>query len=679
MPPVLPNPAPDALTQFMVAAAAQRRANDRPPRTQAELAEQRTQLRQQIFASIGEYPETHVPLQAKIVEELPRTDYRIEKLLFQTRPDVWVTATAYVPNNLGSRKVPAVLAVHGHWPWARRDPVVQARCLGLVKLGFFVLAIDATGAGERHTAPGRGTYHGALYGATLWPSGQSLLGVQVYDNFRAVEYLKSRPEVDGTKLGITGASGGGNQSMNAGALIEDFRCVVPVCSVGNYQAYLRAACCVCEVMPNALRFTEEGAILGLLTAPRHLMVINATRDANQFSPVEAKKSVAFAQSVYDLLGAGNHLAHRIFESGHDYSQPMREAMYGWMTLALKNEGKGDPIPEPKFEVETPETLAIFNGPKRPVVTRMLPEVASQLGQAEVAKRNTLAPTHAQQWEATAIMQRNALQPVLGLPRELPKPIAELGKRETEGGFVRIPGILQGEAGPIPFRMMGLSNRLGTGAPVLALSLEGKEAALASPLVQQYAKAGHLILAPDLRGIGETASRSDAIAGAPDHNSAEHAIWLGYPLLGQWVTDVQTILKWMAIQPNPMAQLTLLGIGHASMIALTVAALDPALPGQVVVQQPMTSWVTPTAYPSGTPMGVLVPGILRVADVPHLAAMIAPRPLTIVDGITASGVRLGLDALTAAFQFTQTVYRVMAVEKRLRIRWRPNLLNLVQGE
>src|SRR5207248_9260624 len=163
-------------------------------------------------------------LEARNLGTLERDGYKIEKIVFQSRPDVWVTANAYVPAI--TEKIPAVLVVHGHWAGARRDPVVQARCLGLVKLGFFVLAVDAFGAGERYTKPAKGTYHGALYGVTLWPTGHSLLGMQVYDNRRAVDYLLTRKEVNG-KLGITGASGGGNQSMNAGGLDDRIQAVVP--------------------------------------------------------------------------------------------------------------------------------------------------------------------------------------------------------------------------------------------------------------------------------------------------------------------------------------------------------------------------------------------------------------------------------------------------------------------
>ena len=251
---------------FIRAQGADLRSGDEPPADRKAWEIRREALRGAMFAAMGPFPDKPCDLDAKIVGVLKRDGYRIEKILFQSRPDVWVTAHAFVPEG-AIGKAAAVLAVHGHWAWARRDPVVQARCLGLVKLGFFVLALDAFGAGERHPTPGKGTYHGALLGASLWPAGQTLLGMQVYDNRRAVDYLLTRPEVDGDRLGVTGASGGGNQTLYAGALDERFKAVVPVCSVGNYQAYLQAACCVCEVLPGALRFTEEGDVLGLV-APR---------------------------------------------------------------------------------------------------------------------------------------------------------------------------------------------------------------------------------------------------------------------------------------------------------------------------------------------------------------------------------------------------------------------------
>ncbi|MFM7870006.1 MAG: prolyl oligopeptidase family serine peptidase, partial [Planctomycetaceae bacterium] len=101
----------------------------------------------------------------------------------------------------------------------------------------FVLAVDAFGAGERAIGKQLGEYHGEMTAATLFPVGRPLSGIQVYENGRAVDYLISRPEVDAQRIGITGASGGGNQSMYAGAWDERFKAVAPVCSVGTYQAY----------------------------------------------------------------------------------------------------------------------------------------------------------------------------------------------------------------------------------------------------------------------------------------------------------------------------------------------------------------------------------------------------------------------------------------------------------
>ena len=142
----------------------------------------------------GGLPPEPCPLDARILGTLDRDGYRVERIIFRTFPDVWMTANAYVPRREGKR--PAILAVHGHWKGAKQDPVVQARCIGAAKLGFFVLAVDAFGAGERGVGKALGEYHGAMTAATLLPIGLPLSGLQVEENRRAVDYLRTRPEVD---------------------------------------------------------------------------------------------------------------------------------------------------------------------------------------------------------------------------------------------------------------------------------------------------------------------------------------------------------------------------------------------------------------------------------------------------------------------------------------------------
>jgi dienelactone hydrolase len=661
-------PESQAFAELMRTQARALHAKDQPPANRKDWDERRKKLREAMFAAMGSLPDKPSPLEPKEVGTLKRDGYRIEKLLFQSRPDVWVTANTYVPEGV-KWKMPAVLVVHGHWAGARRDPVVQARCLGLVKLGFFVLAVDAFGSGERYTKPALGTYHGALYGSTLWPAGLTLLGCQVYDNRRAVDYLLTRPEVDGERLGITGASGGGNQTMYAGALDERFRAVVPVCSVGTYQAYLHAACCVCEVLPGALRFAEEGDVLSLV-APRALLVINATKDAFQFSVGEAEKSIARARPIFKLYDADAKLKHAAFESPHAYNQAMRETMYGWMTQWLKGEGDGKPIPEPKHDVEKPEDLAVFPDERRPKGFLYPPSLAGREAKALLAKFATLKADHAEDWESTAVHMRTQLRKqVFGDFPAAPKPAAKKGELAKTGDVVTVPLIINPEPDlPLPvLHRYDTIARGGPGPACVLLHLDGKAAALKHPLAAALIAGGWAVSAPDLRATGETKPTGDAVKDAPDHNSTEHGLWLGRPLLGQWVFDVQCLLDWLALQPGlDRKRFAVIGIGQGGLVALCAAALlDDRVTAALTVDAP-ASYVTTEAYPKDTRMALLAPGLLRVGDVPHLAALSAPRRLIVAGGASSDDKALADKALKEAYGFTASVYKLHKADAKLTI-------------
>jgi dienelactone hydrolase len=663
---VLPQSQPQAFDALMRARGLALRAKDQPPATLAAWQTRREELRRAMLTAMGPVPEKPCPLEPRVLGALKRPGYRIEKVIFQSRPDVWVTSSLYLPDPARDR-LPAVLVVHGHWAGARRDPVVQARCLGLVQLGFVVVAVDAFGAGERYTRPAPGTYHGALYGSTLWPSGHTLLGMQVYDNRRAVDYLCSRPEVNPQRLGITGASGGGNQSMYAGALDDRFGAVVPVCSVGTYQAYLRAACCVCEVLPGALHFTEEGDVLGLV-APRALMVINATRDAFQFSVEQARISLQRARAIYDLHKSPDTLRHAIFESGHDYSQAMRETMYGWMTRWLKNEGKGDPIPEPKHQIEKPEDLACFEGGKRPANFLLLSEFAARAGRSLAERAGAHRPDHREAWESTAMDWRRQLRGLLG---EFParRSDARPGNATTEGQVRTLPLIIQPEPDmPVPALWRGRVNReAGPHPACILLHLQGKQQALAHPLAAGLLERGWSVLVPDLRATGETRPANDTIAGAPDHNSTEHALWVGQPMLGQWTFEVGCLLDWVSGQQDvDRRRLSMVGIGPAGIVALCAAALYEDRVTSAGIIGTWASYIANEPYPQGTPMSVLVPGMLRIGDIPHLAALAAPRRLLIADPRAPQGQALNEKEQRDAFAFTRHIYRLLQRENALTL-------------
>jgi hypothetical protein len=630
--------------KFVRAQATKLREQDRPPTTAEEWRARREMIRERLEAAWGGFPTEPCPLEPRKVGELQRDGYRIEKLLLQTMPDVWMPALAYVPESPGPH--PAILNVHGHWKHAKVEPVVQSRCIGAVKLGFFVLCVDAFGAGERAIGKALGEYHGEMSAATLFPTGRPLSGIQVYENMRAVDYLQSRPEVDPTKIGITGASGGGNQTMYAGAWDERFTAVVPVCSVGNYQAYLGPACCMCEVVPGALTFTEEAGVLGL-TAPRALMPCNTTRDASQFAIREARKSMVWTQEVYNVLGQPDQLYHATFHWHHDYHQPIREAMYGWMAKHLRGEGDGSPIAEPPHETVPIEELRLFPGESRPDDWLTLPRFAAREGRKLLAEHRW--PTDNQGMpDRTAARERLINKLLGGVPESVPLEleVVTVGT-EQRLSFVSEPGIR------LQLRMPQPTNVWPQHPPNtirLLLDLGGAEQAMQQSMLKELdpeLATGALTL--DLRATGELAQPGDKIGRAPDHNTAEWSLWIGRPLLGQWAWDVHRALR--AIQARwpdtPLGQVSVIANGPAGLVALAAAAYDDELQN-LVLDQPPSSYVSDVPY-ERMYLGVLVPGILReTGDIPHLAGLVRGQ-VTVLGGVDGGAKPLSAEQLRLAWE------------------------------
>jgi hypothetical protein len=594
-------------------------------------------------------------LKSQKIGELEHEGVRIEKIIFQTMPDVWMTANVYLPAESGKRAT--VLNVHGHWKGAKQDPHVQARCLGLAKIGFVAMAVDAFGAGERALGTKLGEYHGEMIGGTLWPIGLAFVGMQVYENMRAVDYLLTRTEVDGAKLGITGASGGGNQTMYAGAWDERLKAVVPVCSVGNYQAYLGTACCMCETLPGALQFTEEWGLLSMV-APRALMVINAAKDSNQFSIAEASKSLNLTRPVFQLYGQADVLRHTTFDSPHDYNQAMREAMYGWMKLHLMGEGTGEPITEPKFTTAEPESLRCFPNDTRPADYVTIPRFAAREAKKLLAQK--LIPDHLEFWESEAYLMREGLERLLGpIPEEVP---LDLKIAETEDGktrtleFTSEPGVRL-----VAKHLVGEQKRW-----VFVIHSGGMEQAAKSELAGELLQRGWQVICPDLRATGTTAVAGEGRGRAPDHNSAQWSLWLGRPLAGQWAYDIRrTILAMQAATESVPEEIHLVGLESAAISTL-LAAISEDVTCNLTLVQPLVTYVADAPYERER-LGSLIPGILRyVGDIQHLAALLAPRKLLINGGVMAPGKPLDIPQIEEQFSYTRTVYKIQDSQAKLSL-------------
>jgi dienelactone hydrolase len=622
-------------------------------------------------------PESPCPLEPEILGTLLRAGYAIERLTFQSRPGVRVTANLYRPEPAPDR-APAVLSVHGHWAWARIDPHVQPRCIGLAKLGYVVLCVDAFGAGERAVEPGPGTYHGGLTGASLLPVGTPLLGLQVYDNRRAVDYLVSRPEVDSSRLAVTGASGGGNQTLYAGATDERLKAVIPVCGIGTYDAYLSAACCVCELNVGGAIYATTADLLAMV-APRALLVISATRDALQFSVGEAAKSVAIARERFRLLGEEAKIRHVAIDSGHDYNAAMREAMYGWVEKWLGGRGDGEPIKEPELRVEDIAALRCYpDGRSRPKTIMTIPEFACREGMERLAALPK-PPDHKERWAAESERMRSALRDQIlgGFPRRGPLEIAQ-SSRERKLSFQITTESGIRSAGEVSFPP---GSHAGTALVVVpgpgARDPDAASRELAALEQLWHAQGFSTLTLTDSRLTAREMKTLAPVAGVADHNAAEWGLWINRPLLGQWAWD---LIRWLDFLDEhgrdrgdrapetwkPARPYVLAGAGAMSMPALLAGALDARVAG-VSCAGCLVSYVGIGANPwSDVPMGLIAPDILGVGDVGHLAALLAPRPFVLASAIEPEGGPATVGRIRSAFAFTRAVYGLLGASERLKL-------------
>ena len=187
-------------------------------------AEQRKQVvREKLLEILGGLPDYHGPLNAKITGEIKADGYTIEKVLFQSLPNFYVTGDLYRPNKPG--RYPAILFQSGHTQEGKPEP--QRAAANLALKGFVVFATDPIGQGEREQ-----TYDPHLSGALagwsvpehIQAGAQSILVGRerarffIWDAKRAIDYLVSRPDVDPARLGAAGCSGGGALTTFIGAL-----------------------------------------------------------------------------------------------------------------------------------------------------------------------------------------------------------------------------------------------------------------------------------------------------------------------------------------------------------------------------------------------------------------------------------------------------------------------------
>lgn len=317
------------------------------------------ELRKQILASAGLWPTPDkLPIKATMFGKLDRGDHTIEKVYFESYPGFYVTGNLYRPKN-ATGKLPAVLCPHGHWAYGRLEnqPLHSgpARAISFARQGYVAFSYDMVGYNDSAAISHQFANHNSTGVEALW--GVNLLGLQLWNSIRVVDFLLSLPEVDAERIACTGESGGGTQTFLLAAVDERIKLAAPV----NMVSFIMQGGSLCENAPN-LRVDTNNVELAALMAPRPMMMVSATGDWTKNTMTSEYPAV---KSIYQLFGAEDKLTAIQIDAPHNYNQASREAVYGWFAHWFLNRAETTPIKERSASIPSIPELLVFANRARP--------------------------------------------------------------------------------------------------------------------------------------------------------------------------------------------------------------------------------------------------------------------------------------------------------------------------
>ena len=447
------------------------------PATKEEMEAGKPARRQELMRCLGLDPlPPRTPLNAQVSGTIKRAGYHIEKIVFESRPNFPVTGLLYVPDGPEGSKYPVILNPHGHWEHKKMEPTVQYRLISQALHGYLAFIIDSPGWSFEGDALVERRSAGSHLDFPLVEGSANTTAIYVWDLMRALDYLATRPEADMTRVGLTGASGGGLATMYEFAADERITCAVPVVYPSSLEINPDNGC-PCNHVPGMLQIGDRSDVLAI-RAPAPLFVIGARRDG-EFPPAGTQLTGEKLKKIWSLYGSADTTGWQIFEGPHDYNKWMRERAMGFFDKFLKSQGDGSPVPEPAIQTEDPSDRQFL----------ALPNEADKFKTMRDIARENLADSHPASFDD--FVRLNG-----GLPKRAPLSFKVLRTSGSKSAVtfqseprLTIPGLLWQPPGP------------PKGAVVL-ISEHGKIAAEKEFDIPALVAAGYVCLAMDARGVGE---------------------------------------------------------------------------------------------------------------------------------------------------------------------------------
>jgi dienelactone hydrolase len=421
-------------------------------------------LRNRILVSAGLSPMPQkTPLNAQVFGKIEGQGYTIEKVLLETLPGFYLGGNLYRPRD-GKTKHPGILNPHGHWPYGRLEnqPLYSGPSIGisLARQGFVVFAYDMVGYTDTIQLPHR-------FGSAeqrLWSFGP--LGLQLWDSIRALDFVASLDDVDASRLGITGASGGGTQAFLLAAVDDRLQFAAPV----NMVSAIMQGGDLCENAPG-LRIGTSNVEIAAMFAPKPMLLVSATGDWTHNVPREEYPAI---RAIYDLYGKADRVSVVQIDEVHNFNRLSREAVYRF--FAKVNPGLSDGRELSEHDIDVPplqEMLALSN--------RTLPPGALDEGGVFHEWRRRSEAQNKEQHDRGFLRERLRQTLAVEIPADV---VAGLHGQSIvlsrPGRGDRVPGVWIA----------------GSGKTAIVVNTEGSAAAMETGLVLRLRKEGRPILLID---------------------------------------------------------------------------------------------------------------------------------------------------------------------------------------
>jgi cephalosporin-C deacetylase-like acetyl esterase len=594
-------------------------------RSKEEWLDRAARLKKQILVSAGLWPApAKTPIKAAIFGKVDRGDHTVEKVYFESYPGFYVTGNLYRPKNV-TGKTPAVLCPHGHWSYGRLENQQlnsgPARAASFARQGYVAFSYDMVGYNDNAAISHRfaaGHRENIVDREALWSV--NLLGLQLWNSIRSVDFLLTLPEVDPERVACTGESGGGTQTFLLAAVDERVKLSAPV----NMVSFLMQGGSVCENAPN-LRIDTNNVEIASLMAPRPMMLVSATGDWTKNMMTSEYPAV---RGVYKLFDAEDKLTAIQMDAAHNYNQPSREAVYGWFAHWFLGRTETTPVKERGNAVASINDLLVFVGRPRPENELNESQLTQSLIEARKKQLDETRPLDAAGLERFREQFGEAFRYSLMAEFPASKDIIAGESQTTKLDRTTKEDLVisrRGKSDRVSVTLYKPAAKQSANSVVL---LVASEAEAANSLIASLNKAGHDVAIihcfPGGRQIPEqvkfftTYNRTDAA------NRAQ---------------DILTTISYLKGQ-NPNARLNVVGLGEGGLWALLARGISPAIDRMAIDAAQFDSSNDEAFIKS-----LAIPGIRRAGDF-MTAVTIAPlTPLLIHN----TGNKFNTDKIEAVYK------------------------------